>query len=38
MDGGTTTYDPATISSDPLPVTTEELSTPSDTFIKLKRL
>lgn len=26
MDGGNTTYDPASISSDPLPVTTEVLS------------
>lgn len=38
MDGGNTTYDPVAISSDPLPVTTEELSTAGDTFVKLKRL
>ena len=38
MNGGTTTYDPASISSDPLPVVTDELSTVSDTFVKLRVL
>ena len=38
MNSGTTTYDPATISSDPLPMTTETLSSASDTFVKVKRL
>ena len=38
MDGGDTTYDANNISADPLPITTEELSTGGDTFVKLKRL